>query len=148
MVPTSRAVVPSARAACPWLLVGLVLISLLGMHFLSGRDSAGHHRVLIPAATASMSPAAETGTAPDGAARTQPGSTIISAAPVDGPGGHQITVIGDLLLLLVGLGTALSWWLHRRSVGERPKATGHAPQGTVRGPPRTPARLVLCVERT
>lgn len=147
-----RQAVTVRRSASPWFLIGVVLISLLGMHFLSGRDSAGHHLVLKPATTVTPpSPVLPEAWADHagigGGAVTAADLTGDVITPTNGSDDDQITVIGCALLLLVGLGTALALLLRRRSVEDRTPAKWFAQHGTVRGPPTTAARLLLCVER-
>ncbi len=143
------------RSPSLWLLIGLVLLSLLGRHLLGGHDSAGHHVVLNSAATASAAPSTApsatrvaAGMGVDSARGAPAEPTRAVAPPTDASHGDGPVVIGCVLLLLVGLVTALSCRLRQRSLDDRTPVGWLALQGNLRGPPDPVARLALCVQRT
>lgn len=132
----SRAQPPARR----WLLLGVVMIGLVAMHFLSGHDSAGDHRVFPPTAAAGQ----HTSTG-DLSVMADPGSGS-TAAPADAPTGDGHAIIAGCILLLAAAAAAVLVLLRRPAV-HRPPAMPAIRSGGLRGPPRSLSRLALCIER-
>jgi hypothetical protein len=131
---------PAQPRGTRWLLLGAVMIGLLAMHFLSGHDSAGHHR---PLATAAVVAAEQHAPAAELAARADDDHHSRAApVPGDGADGHAI-VAGCALLLAAAAILAIL----RRQTANRPPATPAAHCDRPRGPPKSFSRLALCVER-
>ena len=142
---------PAARAAGPprlrrapalqrtgslWLLLAAALIGVLAVHSLSAHDAAGDHRAMASAAAADHP-------MPGGTSAAGADGDGVAAAPSGSPAGDGHAIVAGCVLLLV-VGTVLL--LPNRRTSREPSVV-FTRSGRWRGPPRTPVRLTLCVQR-
>lgn len=132
----TRARQGSSSWAARWLLIGILVAGVIGMHVLSQHDSAGGHRLVIDAVTAdsprSIYPAAAQQVS-DSAAPSLPGGVSgLTAACI-----LALVVVGGLVLLFLG-----------QARRDRDAAGRFVFDVIGRGPPVPgPSRLSLCVLR-
>ncbi len=119
-------------SAARWLLIGLLLAGVLGMHVLSGHDSSGRHGLIVNAGAG----------AHQAQPQPAPADAMVPTVPNDLPG----SIAACLLALAVVVGLAL---LLLRPVRRARQGPGRFSSGFAwRGPPSSGSfRLSLCVSR-
>jgi hypothetical protein len=128
---------PTADGAARWLLLGMVLVGLLAVRLLSGHDTAGQHRVLIPASAA-------TATQSDQAVAP---AVLAAWTAIDEPTGSGHAIVAGCELLLLTVVVYLLAGAARRRQTARPPSARSVESGRLRGPPPSLCRRALCVER-
>lgn len=137
---TSASTAGRYRAGPRWALLTLALMGLVGIYLLSGHDSAGGHRIVVPTAGSSASILSD----PVAGAND---TTATASLTVPTGDGHAILAGCALLLLAAAAMIVLAALGRGRPFRRRPRASLMALTGLVRGPPMASARLALCVER-
>ncbi len=125
-----------SRIAARWLLIGVLVAGVLGMHVLSQHDSAGGHGLVVNAVMADTPSHAV-------AAIPLPAADVAAPSVPHGPGG---LIAACLLALVVVIGLALL--LLGQARRDRSRTDRLVFDLTRRGPPvKGPSRLSLCVLR-
>ncbi|WP_090475584.1 DUF6153 family protein [Nakamurella panacisegetis] len=150
MIQTAERTSPRGRVwvAARWLLLGLVIAGIVGMHVLSEHDAGGGHGMMMNPGAVAAEPAHH-GAMP-AAMNTASGGPMMSGVP-DSGGGMSSGMAACILFLVIGAGlVALALLVLRRAAG-RPAAAGPWWLGSgrsERGPPGSGApRISLCVLR-